>query len=249
MDQSASRVAIEFIQSACHLFEMTYQTKSLAFENFYVIDYRTSSYETNNFQFEYFVLDISNTGQTLFEHHAIGKSCIYNIFHDIGKRSDIQIQMSDFKKQVDYWYTAPVQCYLLPSDSVINTTVDAYLIKSQADIDFVNASLGTSERPMPKSGFDDPYIQRFYVVQDDKAVAWTQMITRFAPRSVYVGEMFTLPEYRKRGIAKSLLSRIHTEARQLGCEQVILVPSQMAKDFYTQYGYKTSVEFSIFHLA
>jgi GNAT superfamily N-acetyltransferase len=234
-----------FIQSASYLFATIYEAKVSNIADVHIIDYSKSSYETEDFQLEYFVPNTSIDLLAITQELGADMPSIFNLFHGTGKNVEIQTKMATVEDTFSYWYTAPVQWCKLPNP--LDSEIIVHKVSSAADVDYVNQSLKTSERPMPTEGFDDPHISRFYVVLDEKVVAWSQMIVNVVPKTAYVGEMFTLPEYRKRGIAKSLLGRIHTEADLLGCKHVVLVPSQMAANFYTQYGYESIVEFSVFH--
>ena len=49
--------------------------------------------------------------------------------------------------------------------------------------------------------------------------------------------MFTDPEYRRKGIAKELLSRVVEEARAYGCGTVQITASDMGVLLYTDFGF------------
>lgn len=56
-------------------------------------------------------------------------------------------------------------------------------------------------------------------------------------KNAYVTNMFTLKEYRKRGIASVLLEKILSEARSLGFSVVRLHASSDGKDLYAKFGF------------
>ncbi|MGF1505699.1 MAG: hypothetical protein GYB64_01510 [Chloroflexi bacterium] len=43
----------------------------------------------------------------------------------------------------------------------------------------------------------------------------------------------------------ALLNRMQQEAHAAGCDTVLLVPSWMALDFYTRFGYTTVLEYAV----
>jgi GNAT superfamily N-acetyltransferase len=50
-------------------------------------------------------------------------------------------------------------------------------------------------------------------------------------KTILLSSMFTLPNYRRKGIAKELLSKVVEEARNFGCATVQITASDMA--FYS----------------
>lgn len=52
-----------------------------------------------------------------------------------------------------------------------------------------------------------------------------------------MSSMFTDPEYRRKGIAKELLSRVVEEARAYGCGTVQITASDMGVLLYTDFGF------------
>ena len=52
-----------------------------------------------------------------------------------------------------------------------------------------------------------------------------------------LSSMFTDPSYRRKGIAKELLDRVVTEAREYGCGTVQITASDMGVKLYTAYGF------------
>ena len=51
-----------------------------------------------------------------------------------------------------------------------------------------------------------------------------------------LSSMFTNPDYRRKGIAKELLSRIVNEAREYGCGTIQITASDMGVKLYTDFG-------------
>ena len=49
--------------------------------------------------------------------------------------------------------------------------------------------------------------------------------------------MFTNPNYRRKGIAKELLSRVIEEARKYGCGTIQITASDMGVKLYTDFGF------------
>ena len=52
-----------------------------------------------------------------------------------------------------------------------------------------------------------------------------------------LSSMYTDPEYRRRGIAKELLSRVIDDAREYGCGTIQITASDMGVKLYTDFGF------------
>lgn len=52
-----------------------------------------------------------------------------------------------------------------------------------------------------------------------------------------LSSMFTNPDYRRKGIAKELLSRVINEAKEFGCGTVQIIASDMGVKLYTDFGF------------
>ncbi len=55
--------------------------------------------------------------------------------------------------------------------------------------------------------------------------------------------MFTAKEYRRRGIAKELLTRVVNEAKEYGCGTVQITASDMGVLLYTDFGFMKNGNF------
>lgn len=58
-----------------------------------------------------------------------------------------------------------------------------------------------------------------------------------------LSSMYTLKEYRRRGIARALLDRVVAEARNYGCGTVQITASSMGMMLYTDYGFQKNDHF------
>ena len=63
-----------------------------------------------------------------------------------------------------------------------------------------------------------------------------------------LSSMFTDPEYRRKGIAKELLSRVVEEARTYGCGTVQITASDMGVLLYTDFGFVKNGNFMQYKL-
>ena len=63
-----------------------------------------------------------------------------------------------------------------------------------------------------------------------------------------LSSMFTEPQYRRRGIAKALLSRVVAEAKAYGCGAVQITASDMGVLLYTDFGFVKNGNFMQYRL-
>ena len=62
-----------------------------------------------------------------------------------------------------------------------------------------------------------------------------------------LSSMFTSPDYRRKGIAKELLSRVVREAKEYGCGTVQITASDMGVKLYTDFGFKHNENFMYYN--
>lgn len=63
-----------------------------------------------------------------------------------------------------------------------------------------------------------------------------------------LSSMYTNPDYRRRGIAKMLLSKVVNEAREFGCGTIQITASDMGVKLYTDFGFKHNGNFMFYNL-
>lgn len=63
-----------------------------------------------------------------------------------------------------------------------------------------------------------------------------------------LSSMFTNPEYRRKGIAKELLSRVIKDAEEYGCGTVQITASDMGAKLYTDFGFVHNNNFMQYRL-
>ena len=63
-----------------------------------------------------------------------------------------------------------------------------------------------------------------------------------------LSSMFTMPEYRRKGIAKELLNRVVEEARAYGCGAVQITASDIGVKLYTAFGFVHNGNFMQYRL-
>ena len=63
-----------------------------------------------------------------------------------------------------------------------------------------------------------------------------------------LSSMFTHPNYRRKGIAKELLTRVVDEAKEYGCGTVQITASDMGVKLYSAFGFKYNEKYMYYRL-
>ena len=108
------------------------------------------------------------------------------------------------------------------------------------DIDLIPALKDYYKRHM-----EDGTFVSWLAMDGDKVIGTSGM--SFVEKPPYFGcpsgrigllsSMFTNPNYRRKGIAKELLSRVVNEAKEYGCGTVQITASDMGVKLYTDFGF------------
>ena len=119
------------------------------------------------------------------------------------------------------------------------------------DIDLVPALMDYYKRHMA----DGTFIS-WLAMDGDKIIGTSGM--SFVEKPPYFGcpsgrigllsSMFTNPNYRRKGIAKELLSRVVNEAKEYGCGTVQITALNMGVKLYTDFGFKHNDNFMQYKL-
>ena len=119
------------------------------------------------------------------------------------------------------------------------------------DIDLVPALQDYYDRHM----FDGTFVS-WLAIDGDRIIGTSGM--SFVEKPPYFGcpsgkmgilsSMFTDPEYRRKGIARELLSRVVHEARAYGCGTVQITASDMGVLLYTDFGFVKNGNFMQYKL-
>ncbi len=135
---------------------------------------------------------------------------------------------------------------------------------------FINMRINQLREEGAKEEIDlTPALKDYYTrhMQDETFVSWLAFDgdkiigtsgMSFVEKPPYFGcpsgkmgllsSMFTNPEYRRRGIARELLSRVVNDAREYGCGTVQITASDMGVKLYTDFGFVHNNNFMQYRL-
>lgn len=98
------------------------------------------------------------------------------------------------------------------------------------------------------NGLMDRSFVSWVAVEDDEIVAMSGVNFFSLPpndwcpsgKTAYIGNMYTIPAFRKRGLASCLLKLIIEEAKNLGCERILLNATDIGRPLYEKHGFDSS---------
>ncbi|MFW5748535.1 MAG: GNAT family N-acetyltransferase, partial [Chloroflexota bacterium] len=216
MDSSQRQIALDFIASLNYLHTTTRSSRYTVQESIHVTDYRGGS-EAENRRYE---IDIEMI--VLDTDPAIVKQMIaqLNLPKDVRYRisllhtEDEPGEAADVYSSAGYQRvaTAPLQVIDLPYNLTREERASDIRIEeafNEEDVEYANEWLDDTDSPMPMAGIGDPFIRRYYAEIDRAVVGWGQMVNGAASETAFVGDLFTEPAYRGRGVGLMMLDKMH----------------------------------------
>lgn len=100
--------------------------------------------------------------------------------------------------------------------------------------------------PCSTNGLDDPAIHNLMAFYKGEVCAKAQVIT-LPGKYAYVADIFTHPDFRRRGISTTLLQKMHQIAITAGNSLSVLVPSKMTHeiDLFQKFSYQKLIEIAL----
>jgi GNAT superfamily N-acetyltransferase len=171
---------------------------------------------------------------------------ILNVFH--ASPTVPELKAKYISLGYDFIRTDPIMGRDLPPKQQRNDVTHIHKADTIRKAEFANESLTSEGERIPLDSVGDKNIHNFYAEVSDRVVGWTQMITVY-PNVGYIQHVYTLTMYRGLRIGSALVERAQVEAVQLGLQNMIMVPSEMALGLAIRLGYRPLAYFTAFHLA
>lgn len=171
---------------------------------------------------------------------------ILNVFH--ASPTVPELKAKYISLGYDFIRTGPILGRDLPPRQQRNDVSKIYKADTLHKAEFVNESLTNEGERIPLDSLGDKCVHNFYAEVGDHAVGWAQMITVY-PNVGYIQHVYTMSMYRGLRIGSALVERIQVEAVQLGLQNMIMVPSDMALGLAIRLGYRPLAYFTAFRLA
>jgi GNAT superfamily N-acetyltransferase len=171
---------------------------------------------------------------------------ILNVFH--ASPTVPELKAKYISLGYDFIRTGPILGRDLPPKQQRNDVSNILKADTIRKAEFANESLTNEGERIPLDSMGDEYVHNFYAEVSGHAVGWSQMITAY-PNVGYIQHVYTMPMYRGMRIGSALIERAQVEAVQLGLQNMVLVPSEMALGIAIRLGYRPLAYFTAFRLA
>jgi len=171
---------------------------------------------------------------------------ILNVFH--ASPTVPELKAKYISLGYDFIRTGPILGRDLPPKQQRNDISKIHAADTIRKVEFANESLTNEGERIPLDSVGDRNVHNFYAEISERAVGWAQMITVY-PNVGYIQRFYTMTMYRSLRIGSALIERAQVEAVQLGMQNMIMVPYEMALGLAIRLGYRTLAYFTTFRLA
>lgn len=122
--------------------------------------------------------------------------------------------------------------------------VEIKIITTIQDVSLANTI--EPDYPCSTKGLDDPAIHNLMAFYKGEICAKAQVITP-PGNYAYVADIFTHPDFRRKGISTTLLQELHQIALAAGNSMSVLVPSKMTREFdlFQKFSYQVLIEMAL----
>ena len=171
---------------------------------------------------------------------------VLNVFH--ASPTVPELKANYISLGYDFIRTGPILGRDLPPKQQRNDVTNIHKADTIRKAEFANESLTNEGERIPLDSLGDKNIHDFYAKVSDRAVGWIQMISVY-PNVGYIQHFYTLSTYRGLRVGSALIERVQIEAVQLGLQNMIMVPSEMALGLAIRLGYRPLAYITTFRLA
>ena len=168
---------------------------------------------------------------------------ILNVFHASPNVPELKAKYQSLG--YDFIQTGPILSRELPPKQQRNDISNIYKADTIRKAEFANESLTNEGERIPLDTLRDKNIHNFYAEVAGHAVGWIQLITLY-PNVAYIHHVYTLSMYRGLKIGSALIERAQVEAVQLGIQNMVTVPSDMALGMCIRLAYRPLAYFTAF---
>jgi len=171
---------------------------------------------------------------------------ILNVFHASPTVPELKAKYVSLG--YDFIRTGPILGRDLPPKQQRNDVSNIHKADTIRKVEFANESLTNEGERIPLDSVGDQNVHNFYAKVSDRAVGWIEMISVY-PNVGYIQHVYTMSMYRGLRVGSALIERAQIEAVQLGLQNMIMVPSEMALGMAIRLGYRPLAYFTAFRLA
>ncbi len=231
------------IASYNHVYQVVYNTRHEEHGAIAVSIYNDAPIASFHYEIHALSPNLDDVAEAL-EAYPIpeGKQHIVNIFH----AGLVEPEMKTYFNSLglEFARTGPILGYDLPL-KVSTIPLNIHKAKTLHHTEAANNSLAEEGERIHVQTLRDKYIHNFYVKEQDQAVGWIQLVTKYAGVG-YINQLYVMKEFRQRKLATILVQAAHAEALKLGIKKMVTVPSDMSLHLFRRLGYRPLLFFSAF---
>jgi GNAT superfamily N-acetyltransferase len=131
----------------------------------------------------------------------------------------------------------------LPLHAAVAAGIHVDAMVDPDEIDAINAAGAFAPIPKAAARRGDAM---FFRAMTDEVVAATARYGHAQPGVVVVDQVFTLPEFRRRGLAEALLSTMAKQAIRDGKTRMLLISSEQGRALYERVGFRMVAPVAVF---
>ena len=158
--------------------------------------------------------------------------CIIRAANDLD--SDIRREMKahGYRLQV----TEPMFAHALNDLTPLSCEYQIERIWTAEQLDLVNDAAGQKQMTLEQLTTGNPTIRMYMALDSGVPVGWVRSVT--TRLGAWCQGMYVLQEYRRRGIAKALMTRMLMDDKNNGCPYNVLLASHVGARLYPVIGYE-----------
>ncbi len=232
------------IASYNHVYKTVYNSQYYDLGSIGVSDYGAAPIAA--FQLEFLALDDDPqiVAKAIENYEIDGRKYVVDVFHTQPSAKDVKAQYAEHG--YEFVRTGPIFGYEIPSP-VRGETLEVIKIETKDQLDKANLALYLENESIPVVTLNDPYIHNFYAELNGRIAGWAQLVTVY-PGTGYINQLYTLTDFRKQQVGRSLMARTHVECALHGIQRMTLVSSDMALGLYRRLGYRPLAYFTALQL-
>jgi GNAT superfamily N-acetyltransferase len=131
--------------------------------------------------------------------------------------------------------TEPIMVHELKRIPRFEEPVEIVRVATQDLAEQVNKT-ARSRQILPEHLGKDSPLRQYAALVDDKPVGWVRSID--VEQATWCADMYVVPEFRRRGIARAMMSRMLRDDRAHGSKLAVLTASHAGAKLYPIVGYK-----------
>ncbi len=131
--------------------------------------------------------------------------------------------------------TEPVMVHELKRIPRFEEPVEIVRVATQDLAEQINKAAG-ARQILPEHLAKDTPLRQYVALSDGKPVGWVRSID--VEQATWCADMYVVPEFRRRGIARAMMSRMLRDDRAHGSKLAVLTASHAGAKLYPIVGYK-----------